>query len=87
MDESFPKKRFLILKSEEFFIDPNTTYNQVLKFLGLPKWKLHEYKKIGAGIYKRPVIEAKLKQKLIEFFRSSNEDLYKFLGVKFDWDE
>ena len=83
----FPKEQFLILKSEEFFKDPNTTYNQVLKFLGLPKWQLHEYKKIGAGVYKRPAIEPKLKQQLVEFFKSYNEDLYKFLGIRYDWDE
>jgi len=83
----FPKEQFLILKSEEFFKDPNTTYNQVLKFLDLPSWKLQEYKKIGAGVYKRPSIEPKLKQKLDEFFKPYNEELYKFLGFRFDWNE
>jgi hypothetical protein len=83
----FPKEQFLILKSEDFFKNPNTTYNQVLKFLDLPGWKLQEYKKIGAGVYKRPVIESKLEKRLVEFFKPYNEDLYKFLGIRFDWDK
>ncbi len=83
----FPKNQFLILKSEDFFNDPNKIYNQVLEFLELPKWQLKEYKIIGAGVYKRPKIEPKLKKKLSTFFKSHNEDLYNFLGIRFDWNE
>ena len=83
----FPKEQFLIIQSEEFFKDPNIIYNQVLKFLDIPKWKLKEYKKIGAGVYKRSEIDPGLKKKLIEFFKLYNEDLYKFLGIRYDWDE
>jgi len=82
----FPKEQFLIIQSEEFFKDPNNIYNQVLKFLDLPNWKLQEYKKIGAGVYKRPEIEPTLKKKLVDFFKLYNEDLYKFLGIRYDWD-
>ncbi len=83
----FPKEQFLILKSEEFFKDPNTTYNKVLKFLDLPKWQLQEYKKIGAGVYKRPAIEPQLKQQLDEFYKPYNEKLYKLLETRFDWND
>ena len=83
----FPKEQFLILNSEDFFKDPHTTYNQVLKFLNLSEWKLDEYKKIGAGNYKHPQIDPQFRKKLIEFFKPYNEDLFKFLGIKFDWDE
>jgi len=83
----FPKNQFLILKSEEFFKEPDKIYNQVLKFLKLSKWQLPEYKKIGAGMYTRNEIDPQLKKKLIEFFKPYNEDLYKFLGIRFNWDE
>jgi len=83
----FPKEQFLILKSEEFFKEPNMIYNQVLKFLNLPKWQLHEYKKIGAGVYKRHEIDSKLKKQLVEFYKPYNEDLNKLLGNKFNWNE
>ena len=83
----FPKEQFLILQSEEFFKEPGKIYNQVLKFLKLSKWQLSEYKKIGAGIYTRNEIDPQLKKKLIEFFKPYNEDLYKFLGIRFNWDE
>ncbi len=83
----FPKERFLILKSEEFFKEPNNIYNQVIKFLELPKWELHEYKKIGAGKYNQPKMEFSTRTQLIDYFRPYNEKLYKFLGINFNWDE
>ena len=83
----FPKEQFLILQSEEFFKEPNKLYNQVLKFLDLPKWQLKEYKKIGAGSYKHSEINLELRKKFIEYFKPYNEQLFEFLGTKFDWDK
>ena len=85
--EVFPKEQFLIIQSEEFFKDPNNVYNQVLKFLDLPNWKLKEYKKIGAGSYKHSEIEPEIRKKLIEYFKPHNEQLFDFLKTKFDWDK
>jgi len=83
----FPKEQFLILNSEKFFKDPDLIYNQVLKFLDLPVLQLQDYKKIGASFYKRSKIESHLRKELFEFFKPYNEDLFKFLGFKFDWNE
>ncbi len=83
----FSKDQFLILKSEEFFKDPNNIYNQVIKFLELPKWQLPEYKKIGASKYKKPKMELITRRQLIDYFKPHNERLYKFLGTNFNWDE
>ena len=83
----FSKDQFLILKSEEFFKDPNNIYNQVIKFLELQKWELPEYKKIGASKYNKPKMEPTTRKQLIDYFKPYNERLYKFLGTNFNWDE
>jgi len=85
--EVFPKEQFLIIQSEEFFKDPNKIYNQVLRFLDMPKWELKEYKKIGAGSYKQSEIKPGTRDKLIEYFKPFNEQLYDFLKTKFDWEK
>ena len=36
-------KQFLIIQSEEFLRNTSKTYNDVLKFLGLPNWEPKEF--------------------------------------------
>ena len=83
----FSKDQFLILKSEDFFEDPNNIYNKVIDFLDLPKWQLPDYKKIGANKYKKPKMEFSTRRQLIDYFKPHNERLYKFLGTNFNWDK
>jgi len=85
--EVFPKEQFLILQSEKFFEDPSKVYNQVLKFLNLPKWELDEYKVVNSSKQQKFHLEPNLRTELIEYFRPHNQRLYEFLGIKFDWDE
>ena len=82
----FPKKNFLIIKSEDFFDDTSNQYNMVLKFLGLPHLKLEKFKPHMIGKYKEKQIDTKLRTQLKEFFKPHNEELYKFLGINYHWD-
>jgi len=83
----FPKEQFLILQSEKFFEDPSKVYNQVLKFLNLPKWDLVKYQKIGTARYKKPKLESNLRKQLVDFFEPYNQELIELVGQKFDWNE
>jgi len=83
----FPKEQFLIIQSDEFFKDTSIIYNKVLKFLNLPKWDLDEYKPIGVTKYKKQTMEPSTRKQLVEFFSPYNQQLYEFLGEKFDWDK
>ena len=83
----FPKKNFLIIKSEDFFDDTSYQYNMVLKFLGLPPLKMDDFKLYMIGKYNEKQIETKLRTQLKEFFEPHNKKLYEFLGKKFDWEE
>jgi len=83
----FPKNQFLIIQSENFFKNPSLTYKSILKFLNLSNWELNEYKTIGPGKYKKSQMNPNTRKKLIEYFKPYNEQLFEFLGERFDWNE
>ena len=84
--EVFPKEQFLIIQSEEFLEDKSKTFEQVLEFLGLPKWEPDEFVLYKKRKYKE-LMDPDLRRKLVDYFKPHNQRLYEFLGRKFDWDE
>jgi len=82
--ELFPKKQFLILRSEDLFADPATTVNQVFKFLGVEPYQLPEYPKKNSGNY--PPISQSMHRTLSNYFRPFNQQLEEYLDRKFNWD-
>ncbi len=84
---AFSKNQFLILQTEEFLKNPSVIYNQVLRFLDLPKWEPLEYKLYKKRDYKQPKIKPEVKKKLMEYYQPYNEKLYKLLGSNFHWNE
>lgn len=82
-----PKNQFLILQSENFFQHPSETYNRVLQFLNLSAKELVDYKQFRKGSYKKQKMDMNTRAKLVEFFKKHNEELYKILDEKFDWDK
>jgi len=83
--EVFPKKQFLILRSEDFFANPEVPLKQVTDFLNLPTWKLKNQKKYNFH-EKQPKFSGDLRKSLIEYYRPHNERLCKLLNMEFDWD-
>lgn len=81
----FPKEQFLIIKSEEFSDNPSQQFNEVLKFLNIPKFDLPEYKKLHSRNYKE--MNPETRKKLIEYYKPHNEKLYTLIGQNFNWDE
>ncbi|MGK7920366.1 MAG: tetratricopeptide repeat protein [Trichodesmium sp.] len=79
----FPRKQFLILKSEDMYENPAATTKQVFDFLGLPNHQLLEYKNYYPGSY--PPIDASLRCQLSELFQPHNQKLEEYLGIKFNW--
>lgn len=80
----FPKKQFIILKSEDFFADPDKVLSEVLAFLELPECHNKNYKIHNKGTSEK--IDPTTRMQLVNFFRPYNTELEEFLGVKFDWD-
>jgi len=85
--EVFPKEQFLILQSEKFFEDPSKVYNQVLKFLNLPKWDLEKYEQFRKQKHVSPKIEKNTLNSLDEIFQPHNRELFNLLGQKYEWGE
>jgi len=83
--EFFPKEQFLIVKSEEFFADPQSIFNQVTDFLQLPEWDFLNQKQWNVGQYNN--MDVQIREQLQAFFKPHNERLYELLGRDFGWDE
>jgi len=88
----FLKKKFLILKSEDFFYEPKKIVDKCTEFLGVFKLRLKKYeiydplKKSGID-YKTeyPKIPDEIKEYLDCFYRPHNQELYRLLGRDMEW--
>ena len=79
----FPKEQILVLRSEDLFFDPERTYRDVLRFLGVPPISLREYEVFNPRTYTGMSPEAR--RRLVEYFAEPNERLYDLVGVDFGW--
>jgi hypothetical protein len=83
----FSKEQLLVLKSEDFFENPQQTLKLVLDFLGLPEWE-PEVPELGyrrhEGRYEGGM-DPVLRRRLEEYFAPHNRRLYDFLGVDLGW--
>jgi hypothetical protein len=86
----FPREQFLILKSEDFYVNPIAIFKQVLSFLNLPETEPQlnkkDYTQDSYNTYFSQMDPA-IRTHLLEYFRPHNARLYEFLGVDFGWDK
>lgn len=81
----FPRDRFLILRSEEFFADPVAGLHQAQAFLGLEPAMPKRLKAHHMAEY--PPMDAALRRRLADHFAPHNARLAQLLGRRFGWDE
>jgi hypothetical protein len=79
----FPRDRILVLKSEDYFKEPDATLRGVLDFLGLPPRARRTYAKSNVGRY--AAMAPRLRQQLVEHYAPHNARLYDLLGVDYGW--
>ena len=72
----------MLVRSEDFFDDPRTTYARVLNFLGLPPWQPQEMRKYNFFGESQPMPETTRLQ-LQEFFEPHNRELAELTGIAF----
>ncbi len=85
----FPRDRLLVLKSEDLFHDPVSTYHRVLEFLGLPPStppRLPNYSYRGALKPTQAEMSPALRTRLITTFAPHNQKLEQLVGESFGWD-
>jgi hypothetical protein len=93
----FPREQFLILRSEDMFVDPAAVVAQTLAFLGVPETKgaiQQEYRQYRLPYDEGHKVKARtskmdddLRAYLVDYFRPHNARLYEFLGRDFHWDK
>jgi tetratricopeptide (TPR) repeat protein len=79
----YPKEQLLILNSEDFYIDPESTMKQVFDFIGTYDYQLNSYPQYNSGSYS-PISE-KGRQKIMNFFYVHNQKLENYLNIELKW--
>ena len=79
----FSKEQLLVLKSEDFYAQPEREMKKVFTFLGLPDYHLPQYKKHNAGKYSS--IDEQLYNRIFKFFQPHNQRLEGYLNKQFNW--
>ncbi len=82
--ETFGKENILVLKSEDYFEDTSSVFTKVLAFLQLPEWQRESFAKLNAARYNP--LDEDIKNKLYDYFEPYNNQLYKYMGYSFDWE-
>ena len=87
----FPLEKFLVLQSEDFFSNTAEAYNQVLRFLELSEWKPAEFRNYSYWGNRRvkeksqSAMESIQRERVSEWYMSYNEQLYRLIGRRFQW--
>jgi len=81
--ELLGRKQFLILKSEDFYLNPLEKMKEVFRFLDLPNCPLEHYPKVNAGSYNQ--VDPSLRATLSEYFAPYNQQLSEYLDMQFNW--
>lgn len=79
----YPRDRFCIIRSEDFFEDPATQYQLVLRFLGLSPWQPPNFHRFN--FHPAEDMPASVRTELSAFFRPHNDRLADFLGMDLRW--
>lgn len=82
--DRYPASRLLVVRSEDFFADPEARYGEVLAFLGLPPHPLADPS--PRNTTERAEVATDLRARLVDHFAPHNAALERFLGRSFDWD-
>ncbi len=80
---AFPRDRFLVLKSEDFFAEPDETLQRVFRFLGVPQCKFPDLTP-NQKYPKYPKITDATRRKLEDYFASHNERLHQLFGLEWN---
>ncbi len=79
----FPRRRMLVLKSEDLFDDTTNALERVLDFLAIPHWAPETYSIPNKREYTG--LDPLVRQRLDEYYKPHNQRLYEYLGVDLGW--
>ncbi len=82
--DGFSRDRFSIVKSEDFYRDPETVLHQTQAFLGVRPHSPGTFKIHHQAEY--PEMDPVMRQRLAAYFAPYNRQLYDLLGRDFGWE-
>lgn len=82
--EHFPAKQMLVIEAERMFKQPREVLQEVLAFLELEAWQPRAFGNLNPGRYSTPM-SAAARDHAGKYFAPHNEDLFQFLGQRYDW--
>ena len=81
----FPRENILIIPTEEFESNQQVIYNKIFRFLDISQFEIKNTEKMEKGNY--PQMKSETRSLLLDYFRSHNNELFKLINKKFDWEE
>jgi len=81
----FPMESMLILSTEEFESNQQAIYNKIFEFLNISQFEVKNTEKMEKGSY--PQMKSETRSLLLDYFRSHNNELFKLINKKFDWEK
>ena len=81
--KKFPRNQLLIISTEEYTTQHQKTFDDIFRFLELPTHKIGNPEK--KKVEKYVSMNSNTRQRLLDYFRPYNSDLYKLIGKEFDW--
>ncbi len=83
----FPKDQLLIFEDKQLYKDPVGVYQKTLDFFGLPPYEIELSDLQNRNMTpNKATIKPETRQRLQEFFRPYNEELFELLGWRYNWD-
>ena len=83
--EYFLREKMLILKSEDFFSNPDLVLDRTYEFLGVSKQTSTDFQIHNSLPYRN--IEPEIYESLTDYFEPYNHRLYQFLDMDLDWEK
>jgi len=81
----FPREQIKIIISDDMFRDTQGALNEMFEFVGVPPHPIEDLVAYNTNTYEEPM-PPETRAKLREFFRPYNEELFQFLGKRYDWE-
>lgn len=82
--DNFPKENILVISSEDFFKSYDTTFRAVCDFLGIDNSVKISPEKLNESASGK--MNHETRKMLMDFYKPHNEELFKLIGKRFDWD-
>ena len=86
--EHFTRSQVLVVRSEDLYVNPSSTFETILEFLELPQWQPPEFRNfsLGSSASESVPMHGETRQRLLALFAGPNQDLERLVGRGMQWD-